>query len=48
MGNIIRRPRLPILYGPVRDIQIGPLGTVGEVLEFAEMVSSVQDRFRVW
>lgn len=42
--GFVKRPKPPVLYGPVRDPRIGPLGPAEDVLEIARKYRNLRDR----
>lgn len=46
--GFVRRSEPLVLYGPVRDPRIGPLGPAEDVLETARRYRKLRDRLILW
>lgn len=48
MNGFVKRPDLPVLYDPFRDIRAGPLGPVRDAAEIMQICRELRDRLICW
>ena len=48
MEGFVKRPDDPILYTLFRDIRVGPLGPINDVLDIVQKCNDLRDRLICW